>query len=99
MRSDDLMDDSKYPRIVGTTYPSGARDINGERDGSRSRSRVGETEVSVGRPPLTGQRYSEKDREQSGERRHSRVRSSHNVPVAVAQSSSRFENTNQNSAS
>ena len=61
MRSDDLIDDSKYPRIVGTTYPSGARDINGERDGSRSR--VGETEVSVGRPPLTGQRYSDKDRE------------------------------------
>ena len=55
------------------------RNLTGDRDGSRSRI---DPDVSIGRPPLTGQRYSEKDREQSGERRHSRVRSGHNIPVA-----------------
>lgn len=68
--------------------------MTGDRDGSRSRV---DPDVSMGRPPLTGQRFSDKDREQSAERRHSRVRSGHNVPAA--QSSSRFENTKNISAS
>ena len=70
--------------------------MTGDRDGSRSRA---DPDHSIGRPPLTGQRFSEKDREQSAERRHSRVRSGHNVPGTVAQSSSRFDNTKKVSAS
>jgi len=76
--NESYREDQAHPRVVSSTFPAARERV--EHDGSRSRY---EADGSMGRPPLTGQRINEKDREhQSAERsRHSRVRSGHQPPT------------------
>lgn len=71
-----IADEVHKPRIVSSTYPARSRELTGERDESRSRV---EPDINIGRPPLTGQRVNDKERELSIEMKHSRVRSGHNI--------------------
>jgi hypothetical protein len=45
---------------MNTSYNKGGRNLTGDREGSRSRP---DPDTNVGRPPLTGQRFSERERE------------------------------------